>query len=145
MAEEQILNPNVCYNLTYFKDLMKGLRKIDDNIMLQMNSTNIHSENACATIFGQLSEAYKKREKSIQYCLTVLDEELAIKQKELQEDPDDYDIRDSIYTDESKRRMIHNELVVEDIVRERSLKVFREKCRSHRIPKEFKKFLKREN
>ncbi|ORX89244.1 hypothetical protein K493DRAFT_410551 [Basidiobolus meristosporus CBS 931.73] len=144
MAEEQTLNPNLCYNLTYFKDLMKGLRKIDDNIMLQMNTTNIHSEDSCATFFGQLSEAYKKREHTIQYCLKVMDEELAMKQKELHDDPDDYDVRDSIYTTESQRRMIHNELVVEDIVRDRSLKVFREKCRSHRIPKEFKKFLKRE-
>lgn len=81
----------------------------------------------------------------------VMDEQIEKKNKLLEEDPDDFDTKSSLFTDESKvrmqwnskatervcklfllfrqRRMIANELVVEDIVRERSLQVFRSKCK----------------
>lgn len=37
--------------------------------------------------------------------------------------------------------MISNELTVEDIVRERSLKVFRDKCRVFDVPENFEQFV----
>ncbi|CAG8439342.1 13746_t:CDS:2 [Funneliformis caledonium] len=128
------VNVETCYNLSYFKDLMKEYRKIDDNIMLRMNTTNTHSEAACADFFKQLSDAYQKRER-------ILDAELEKKQKALDDDPFDNNLKNQMFVDESKRRMINNELTVEDIVRERSLSVFKNKCRIFHMPKEFEYFI----
>ncbi|KAG0163556.1 hypothetical protein DFQ28_003832 [Apophysomyces sp. BC1034] len=128
MAEKQ-LDPTTCYNFSFFKEIMKELRRVDDNIVPRLNSTDVHSETACADFFKQLAGAYEKREKAINYCLKVMDDEIQKKNKLLEEDPDDYDTRSSVFTDESKRRMIANELVVEDIVRDRTLQVFKNKCR----------------
>jgi Caffeine-induced death protein 2 len=51
--------------------MMKEYRKVDDNIMLRMNTTDTHSEAGCAEFFKQLADAYQKREDSVNYCLKV--------------------------------------------------------------------------
>lgn len=96
-----------------------------------------------------------------------MDEELERKNKKLEDDPYDYNLKDALYTEESKvrpptpaisvfdgtrchltfahtkcqRRMISNELTVEDIVRQRSLQVFRSKCRIFDVPQDVEDFL----
>jgi hypothetical protein len=131
--------------------MMKELRRVDDNIILGLNSTDTHSENACGEFFNRLATAYRKREQAVDYCLKVMDDEIDRKTILLQQDPDDYDTQSSIFSDETKvkaplclhnlhvsdlcllfsqqRRMIANELVVEGIVRDRTLQIFKSKCR----------------
>ncbi|CAB5375979.1 hypothetical protein RhiirA5_424488 [Rhizophagus irregularis] len=135
------VNADTCYNLSYFKDLMKEYRKIDDNIMLKLNTTDTHSKEACANFFVELADAYQKREYAIDKCLKILDAELEKKHKALEDDPFDKDLKNQMFVDESKRRMINNEFTVEDIVRERSLTVFKNKCRIFHISKEFEEFI----
>ncbi|CAG8474696.1 327_t:CDS:2 [Paraglomus occultum] len=124
-------------------DLMKEYRKIDDNIMLRMNTTDTHSETSCKEFFKHLSEAYARREKAIDSCLKILDARLEKQQKIIEDDPYNSDVKNQIFVDETKRRMIANEYVVEDIVRERSLTVFKNKCRKFTIPEEFRRWLQR--
>ncbi|CEG85121.1 hypothetical protein RMATCC62417_18847 [Rhizopus microsporus] len=108
---------------------MKELRRVDDNIINRLNSTSTQSEAACADFFKQISEAYARRDETINYCLKIMDEELDKKNKKLQEDPDDFDVKNSIFTQESIRQSISNERYVEEIVRDRTLDVFKNKCR----------------
>ncbi|KAF9157926.1 hypothetical protein DFQ26_008168 [Actinomortierella ambigua] len=102
---------------------MKSFRVLDDNIMLQLNKTNTHSDGACAQFFNDLVAAYAKRDASIKFCLETMDKNLAVKKQKLAEDPDDY-----------VRQIIDNERTVEDIVRGRSLKAFQEKCPLFDLP-----------
>ncbi|KAI9277786.1 hypothetical protein BY458DRAFT_432732 [Sporodiniella umbellata] len=48
-----------------------------------------------------MSEAYKKRDETIDYCLKFMDQELDKANKVLQEDPDDFSVKNHIYTQES--------------------------------------------
>ncbi|KAI8991255.1 hypothetical protein BDF20DRAFT_802014, partial [Mycotypha africana] len=48
-----------------------------------------------------MSEAYAQRDEAIDYCLKLMDEDLEKKNKKLQEDPDDFDVKNSIFTRES--------------------------------------------
>ncbi|KAI7861619.1 caffeine-induced death protein 2 [Spinellus fusiger] len=123
------MNQTTCFNFSFFKDTMKELRRVDDNIVPRLNSTDVHSEAACAEFFKELATSYAKREEAINYCLKTMDTAIENKYKKLQEDPEDYEVQSSLYSDESKRRMVANELTVEDIVRERTLQVFKSKCR----------------
>ncbi|KAJ1972227.1 hypothetical protein H4R35_004794 [Dimargaris xerosporica] len=140
MAQQDI-TANTCRNLSHFKEYMKELRRLDDNIMIRLNSTNTHSAAACAELFERLSQAYIRREKAINYCLEVLDGQLTAKQQALDHGMGNASARSALYADDTKRRMIANEFTVEDIVRERSLRVFRDRCRLFTIPEEFEKFL----
>ncbi|KAJ1992660.1 hypothetical protein H4R33_000933 [Dimargaris cristalligena] len=125
------LYESTCLNLSHFKEFMKELRRIDDNIILRMNKTDTHSDGACAEFFTNLSRAYTQRDKAIDYCLGVVDKKLENQQEALSKNPNDYDAQNSLYYQETKRRWIYNERTVEDIVRARSLKVFKDKCRHY--------------
>ncbi|KAJ1906140.1 hypothetical protein IWQ60_012148 [Tieghemiomyces parasiticus] len=120
---------------------MKELRKIDDNIMLRMNKTDTHSNAACAEFFHHLSKAYVQREQAVNYCLEVLDRGLDKQNDALAKNPGDNDLKNKLYSEETKRRWIFNEFTVEDIVRSRSLRVFNDKCRSFEMPADFTEFL----
>lgn len=85
---------------------MKELRRVDDNIILGLNSTDTHSENACGEFFTRLATAYQKREGAVDYCLKVMDSEIDRKSALLQQDPDDLDIQSSLFGDETKVRRI---------------------------------------
>lgn len=52
-------------------EIMKELRRVDDNIIPRLNSTDTHSQKACGQFFAELAEAYKKREEAVNYCLKV--------------------------------------------------------------------------
>ncbi|KAF9391420.1 hypothetical protein CPB97_006707 [Podila verticillata] len=130
-----------CYNLSKFRATMKSFRVLDDNIMLRLNETNTHAEDACASFFNELVAAYTKRDASIKFCLETMDKNIAHKREKLYQDPDDYTLKDSIMTDESKRQIIANESVIEDIVRGRSLKAFQEKCALFDLPEDMQTFL----
>lgn len=51
--------------------MMKEYRRVDDNIILRMNTTDTHSEAGCGEFFKQLADAYQKREDTVNYCLKV--------------------------------------------------------------------------
>ncbi|KAI7898134.1 caffeine-induced death protein 2 [Cokeromyces recurvatus] len=130
MSTKRELNPTTCFNFSFFKEYMKELRKVDDNIINRLNSTSTQSEGACADFFKQISNAYAKRDEAIDYCLKLMDQDLEKKNKKLEEDPDDFDVKNSIFTRESMRQSVSNERFVEEIIRERTLQVFKTKCRS---------------
>ncbi|KAI8388457.1 caffeine-induced death protein 2 [Radiomyces spectabilis] len=128
MSEKE-LSPSTCFNFSFFKDYMRELRKVDDTITLRLNSTDTTSEQACAQFFKDLADAYTKREHAVNYCLKIMDEQIDAKYKKLSEDPDDFDTQNSVFADETKRRQVANERMVEEIVRDRTLQVFKSKCR----------------
>ncbi|GAA5810104.1 hypothetical protein MFLAVUS_003523 [Mucor flavus] len=130
MSTKRELSPSVCFNFSFFKDFMKDLRRVDDNVINRLNGAATQVDGSCSEFFKQMSEAYAKRDEAIDYCLKLMDEDLAKKSKKLQEDPDDFEVKNSIFTQESVRQSISNERFVEEIVRERTLQVFKNKCRA---------------
>ncbi|CAG8496435.1 3370_t:CDS:2 [Ambispora leptoticha] len=67
-----------------------------------------------------------------------MDEELIQKQQKYEDDPFNSNLKNEMFVTESKRRMIANETAVEEIVRERSINLFKNKCRLFRIPPNFR-------
>ncbi|KAJ1812304.1 hypothetical protein LPJ56_005544, partial [Coemansia sp. RSA 2599] len=105
------------------------LRKVDDNIILRMNSTNTASADECLALFRVLQTAYARREHDISYCVSVLDERLA-------QSPKSFSLQ-------SQRDWIDSEKSVEDIVRKRSLDVFRSRCKYFDFPGDIEDFIQR--
>ncbi|KAJ1921328.1 hypothetical protein H4219_000644 [Mycoemilia scoparia] len=132
------LDPSICHNISIFRDIMKRLRKVDDNIILQVNNTNSTSPDACRALFEVMANAYTRREEAIRYCTGIIDDDInELKAK---------DKNDSqIYSKEMLKQWVLNERFVEDIVRDRSLSVFKSRCQVFNIPKDFKPFLERPN
>lgn len=74
--------------------MLKEYRRVDDNIMLKLNTTNTHSEASCGELFQQMVDSFMKREKAIKYCLSVFDEDVRNRAK----DPDNSNLDSGMYT-----------------------------------------------
>jgi hypothetical protein len=134
------MDSELCFNLSYFKRMpsvssvtwiehLKELRRVDDNILPRLNATNTHSDDDCKQFIVQLARAYQDRQDAIAHCTGLMDKEVQDKQAQLALDPDNSALKARLFTLTLQRRMIANETTVEDIVRERSLRVIHDRCR----------------
>ncbi|KAI0080898.1 hypothetical protein K474DRAFT_1636931 [Panus rudis PR-1116 ss-1] len=146
------VSPSTCHDMSLFKDLMKEYRKLDDTITMRLNRTTAQfrdrdrsglgtgnvEDQACAYMWRELTENWKRRTDIIQYCVDVVDKSMQEKQSVLQTQDVDPStqrrIQGELYTEEVKRNMVHNELTVEKIVRNRSLDAFRSRCKYFEPP-----------
>lgn len=115
------------------------MRRIDDIIINTLNSViptdsfNPDAVKACKDLHNQLSEGNNKRKDAIKHCINVSAERL----KQLREQRDSSSsltTKNILRAEQTKLRMLQVELSVEDLVEERSSKVFQERCRKFYKP-----------
>ncbi|KAF8812446.1 hypothetical protein BYT27DRAFT_7221084 [Phlegmacium glaucopus] len=142
------VSPLTCHNLSVFKDILKEYRRLDDTIVMRLNRANatvrdherVHrgtgvgtiQDQACASLWRELVGNWKRRSELLEYCTTVVDQALIEKQRNLdgqaQNPSSRRRIQGAVFEDEVKRNQVRNELVVEDIIRKRSIEGFRSRC-----------------
>merc|ERR1712179_698622 len=116
---------SICHDFFLFQDSLKKLRVLDDKIIYTLNSslptdsfkTAFDGEQSCKQLHTQLMNSYSSREESINRCI----EETALKVQKLRRE-------------QSLLRQFQTELSVEEIIKERTLKVFNERCRNFYKP-----------
>ncbi|TFK87072.1 hypothetical protein K466DRAFT_523089 [Polyporus arcularius HHB13444] len=147
------VSPSTCHDISVFKDLMSQYRKLDDTINMRLNRTTAQyrdrersgltgkgdvEEQACAHVWRELIANWSRRRDIVGYCVGVLDESVEEKRQALQDAGDDASAqrkaRGALYAEEVKRNQIHNEVVVENIVRKRAFEAFRTRCRYFEPP-----------
>ncbi|KAJ2241860.1 E3 ubiquitin-protein ligase tom1 [Coemansia sp. RSA 475] len=121
------MSERVCLDMSHFKSVLRHLRKVDDNIILRMNTTNTAAAGECQIMFGVLQTAYARRDHDIEYCLRVLDRK--IDERRAENTPS--------FSLQTQRRWLDGEHGVERIVRRRTLDVFRTRCPFFELPKEY--------
>ncbi|KAG1907197.1 caffeine-induced death protein 2-domain-containing protein [Suillus fuscotomentosus] len=141
------VSPSTCHNLSMFKDLLKEYRRLDDTITMRLNRSNAQfrdrdragtsgkgniQDQACAYVWKELVENWKRRTEMINYCVDVVDQSMEEKRKSLTSEEGDVraqrKTQAAMFADEVKRNQVHNELAIEKIVRQRSLDAFRSRC-----------------
>ncbi|KAJ2663602.1 hypothetical protein IWW48_001285 [Coemansia sp. RSA 1200] len=137
-ADDIEMSARICLDMSHFKAVMKQLRKVDDNIILRMNNTNTTAPGECMALFQILQTAYRRREHDIGMCLGVLDRRISDV-----EEADDDGGRSTLFSLRTQRDWVASERGVEDIVRRRSLDVFKSRCQFFEFPPEFGDFLNR--
>ncbi|EPQ59230.1 hypothetical protein GLOTRDRAFT_70478 [Gloeophyllum trabeum ATCC 11539] len=95
-------------------------------------------DQACAYIWRELLENWKRRTQIIEYCVGVVDTSMEDKRKAIQAQASNPSAQrktqGELYADEVKRTQVHNELTVEKIIRQRSLDAFRSRCKYFEPP-----------
>lgn len=127
MAEDDVS----CDDFGLFMQYLKNKRRIVDTIHIQLNKIE-NSPSDCEKIWQLLEEQHRLRKNALQKCLRHVDEELS-KHGEIYTKQD---TKKKIKSPklEGEKMWIENELNVEDILRDHSLKVFRRKCSSYKPP-----------
>ncbi|EKM80294.1 hypothetical protein AGABI1DRAFT_113493 [Agaricus bisporus var. burnettii JB137-S8] len=141
------VSPSTCQDLSLFKDILREYRRLDDTITMRLNRANATvrdrqreqesgakgnvQNQACAYLWRELVENWKRRTQLVDYCTTTVEQSLKEKREALQESNDPSQKRATqaaIFADEVKRNQVHNELTVENIVRKRAVEAFRSRC-----------------
>lgn len=130
---------NICLDVSNFRDYIQRLRKIDDTIINNLNAAVSNLEKAsqqqnvqnCTSFNQQLEDAYHKRDRLINFCVASAQ----AKVDELREAKDKNDSDESVHKEfkrhQNRLRSLRSELMVEESIRQRSLKALHEKCRRY--------------
>ncbi|XP_014294806.1 protein MIX23 [Halyomorpha halys] len=133
-----------CADFLEFQDTLKKMRDLDDKIVYALNVNiptpsfrgEIDLSQNCKQLYDELQSNYDKRELSIKKCINVTSDKInELKQKK--ESGDDLTINKVLSKEQNKLRMLKNELFVEEIVKDRSLKIYQERCREYFKPKNY--------
>lgn len=111
------------------------MRDVDDKIIYALNSiptesfrNQVSSEGTCKALFNELSKCHGEREEAIKQCILVSANKLqTLKEKR---ETGDHQATSEFKSEQRKLRVLQSELNVEDIVKERSIKAFNERCRA---------------
>eukprot|EP00731_Ephydatia_muelleri_P031893 Em0023g400a len=120
------------------------MRTIDDGIIYKLNNSvptasfadQVDSRKQCKELYDQLQEVYKLRTRAIQNCISETSQSvLALKERRDADREGSADIVKELRKEQTKLRSMEIEHGVESIIRERSLKVYSERCwKSYRPP-----------
>ncbi|XP_076373927.1 coiled-coil domain-containing 58 [Tachypleus tridentatus] len=134
-----------CEDFLEFQDALKRMRKIDDNIIHALNTTIPTDSfaakgvsNHCKDLYEQLIDSHEKREHALKKCIANVSEDVRILKEKRLTDADNVGLLKQLRKEQTKLRLMQNELNVEEVVKDRSLKVFYERCRNYFKPSNLK-------
>ncbi|CRK98850.1 CLUMA_CG012044, isoform A [Clunio marinus] len=130
----------VCGDILLFQEQLKQMRDLDDKVIYALNNslptasikarTDSNPKENCKELYEKLKSSYANREKVIQECIILTAEQVSQLKKQ-RETNDDTQLDKNFKNEQRKLRVLKQELGVEEIVKERSLKTFNERCRSY--------------
>lgn len=115
------------------------MRKVDDKIIYSLN-TSIPTESfkgqldpvaKCRDLHNALQTAYNERTSAIRGCVYKTAEDLKTLKAEKEKNEGDFQLNKKFKSEQRKLRLFQQELTVEDIIKERTSKIFNERCRTY--------------
>jgi len=76
----------------------------------------------------QLLAGYQTREQAIKRCINAVNENTQRLRERRDKNPDDYYAMRDLRKEQTKLRLMQSELSVEEVLQQRTLKVFNERC-----------------
>ncbi|XP_016127220.1 coiled-coil domain-containing protein 58-like [Sinocyclocheilus grahami] len=115
------------------------MRTIDDRIVHALNTTvptasfsgKVDATQTCKELYESLMEAHLSRDKAIKSCITETSAVVGQLREERAKDGDNLSVIKQLRKEQTKLKLMQSELNVEEVVNDRSLKVFNERCRIH--------------
>ncbi|XP_047001299.1 protein MIX23 isoform X3 [Schistocerca americana] len=113
------------------------MRTVDDKIVYMLN-TSIPTESfkgqvdptaTCKQLYEELKSSYDTREAAIKKCITLTAERVKELKVQRESRVDDISLLKNLRKEQTKLRLLQSELNVEEVVKERSTKVYYERCR----------------
>ncbi|XP_071955731.1 protein MIX23-like [Antedon mediterranea] len=131
-----------CGDFAHFQDALKVVRMIDDKIIYALNTSvpttsfkgQVNATEKCKQLYEELMSAYDTRDKAIKRCIKEVSGKTNDLRSARDKSPDDFYVIKDLRKEQTKLRLLQSELSIEEVVKDRSLKVFHERCRGHYIP-----------
>lgn len=116
------------------------MRRVDDLIIQTINTVvptdSFHPDatKACKDLYEQINTGNEKRESAIKHCIVISADRVKKLKEEKKERTDDIQLNKNLRAEQTKLRMLQVELSVEELVKQRTSKVFNERCRKYFKP-----------
>ncbi|XP_033635856.1 coiled-coil domain-containing protein 58-like isoform X2 [Asterias rubens] len=118
------------------------MRTIDDKIIYALNTTvptqsfkgQVDASATCQDLYSQLEKSYSQRDSAIKRCISQVSTTVTKLREARAQDPDNVTVNRNLKKERTKLQLMQSELNIEEIVKDRSYKVFHERCRNHFIP-----------
>ncbi|XP_003941700.1 protein MIX23 isoform X2 [Saimiri boliviensis] len=131
-----------CEEFAEFQELLKVMRTIDDRIVHELNTTvptasfvgKIDASQTCKQLYESLMAAHASRDRVIKNCIAQTSEVVKNLREEREKNLDDLTLLKQLRKEQTKLKWMQSELNVEEVVNDRSWKVFNERCRIHFKP-----------
>ncbi|CAK1598827.1 unnamed protein product [Parnassius mnemosyne] len=132
----------ICPDFLEFQDILKKMRVMDDKIVYALNTsiptesfrTKVNPSSACQELYIQIQESHKERENVIKNCIVVTADSVKKLRAAKDGKPDDFEVLKNLKSEQRKLRLLQTELSVEEVIKEKTSKLFNEKCRSYFKP-----------
>ena len=109
---------------------------MDDKIIYELNKSvptqsfkhEIDAESKCRSLYNDLLDIYKIRDNEIKGCITSRTKRIETLRIKIREDGEDRNVMKELRSEQTLLKLMQSELIVEEVVKKRSLKVFNERC-----------------
>ncbi|KAG7224906.1 hypothetical protein INR49_014822 [Caranx melampygus] len=135
-----------CEDFSMFQEVLKVMRTIDDRIVHALNTTvptvsfsgKVDATQTCKQLYESMMEAHLTRDRAIKTCIAQTSEVVGQLREQRAKDSENLAIIKQLRKEQTKLKLMQSELNVEEVVNDRSLKVFSERCRIHYTPPKVK-------
>ncbi|KAM8823397.1 protein MIX23 [Spinachia spinachia] len=135
-----------CEDFSMFQEVLKVMRNIDDRIVHALNTTvptvsfsgKVDATQTCKELYESMMDAHLSRDKAIKSCIAQTSEEVAQLRKQRAKDGENLTLIKLLRKEQTKLKLMQSELNVEEVVNDRSVKLFSERCRIHYTPPKVK-------
>lgn len=125
-----------CSSVSQFKESLKKLRLLDDKIIYELNKSvptqsfkhEVNAEAKCHGLYDDLLDIYKTRDGAIKGCIELKTNNIERIKTEVKENGESGSLMKELRSDQMLLKQMQSELIVEEVVKKRSLKVFNERC-----------------
>lgn len=131
-----------CEDFSMFQEGLRVMRTIDDRIVHALNTTvptvsfsgKVDATQTCKELYESLMKAHLSRDKAIKSCIAQKSEVVAQLREQREKDSENLKLIKQLRKEQTDLKLMQSELNVEEVVNDRSLKVFLERCRIHYLP-----------
>merc|ERR1712043_101532 len=125
-----------CNSIRQFKESLKRLRLMDDKIIYELNKREptqsfkheVDAEEKCRCLYNDLLEIYTTRDTAIKGCISKRTDNISTLREKVKENGEDSGTMKDLRSEQVLLKQMQSELIVEEVVKKRSLKVFNERC-----------------
>ncbi|XP_035512140.1 coiled-coil domain-containing protein 58 [Morone saxatilis] len=135
-----------CEDFSMFQEVLKLMRTIDDRIVHSLNTTvptvsfsgKVDATQTCRQLYESMMQAHLSRDKAIKACIAQTSEMIGHLREERAKESENLALIKQLRKEQTKLKLMQSELSVEEVVNDRSLKIFSERCRIHYTPPKVK-------
>lgn len=125
-----------CY-VCYLQDSLQKMRQIDDKIIYLLNTTiptesfkgQVDPSTKCKDLFKQIQSGHATREIAIKKCLNTAHDRVKVLKEQREAGKEDATLIKNLRKEQSTLRLLQSELGVEEVIKNRTTRVYNERCR----------------